>query len=151
MESVLAAANADVLASGAADAKPYALSATLLAEAQQVQTVGDELGSVPLPAVAVDVRLQLRSLVEDLLLGCQQLSTLLQETAEAVTQETVNFPLGLDGAMRVGYSPRAQGVAALLRRAQAWLQTIDHETNSQARLPGFEAGALSLDAQRDPP
>jgi hypothetical protein len=144
LDDVLAVANEQVLAEHAAQVDPRAMSVTLLAQAQRLQAVGEELSSMPMPVVPSDVRQHLRGLVEDLLVASQQLETLLQETAAAETQETVNGPLGRDGAVSVGYSQRAQSVVALLRRAQDWLRAINQETGDHVRLPRAESSTAPL-------
>jgi hypothetical protein len=147
LEDALARANEEVLAQHAGEGDARAMSARLLAQAQRLQAVAEELSSAPLPLVPGDVSQHLRGMVEDLLLASQQLEVLLQETAAAVTQETINGPVGRDGAASVGYSQRVRSTAALLRRAQSWLQTINHETGGHTRLPGFASGTSPLMAQ----
>jgi hypothetical protein len=144
LEDVLAVADEQVLAELAAQVDPRANSVTLLAQAQRLQAVGEELSGVPLPVVPSDVRQHLRGLVEDLLVASQQLETLLRETAAAETQETANGPLGREGAVSVGYSQRARSVAALVGRAQDWLRTIDQETGDHVRLPSVESSTAAL-------
>jgi hypothetical protein len=34
-----------------------------------------------------------------------------------------------------------------LRRAEGWLETIDHETEARAHLPGFGPGAPPIETQ----
>jgi hypothetical protein len=137
VEGALAAANQLLPDYHAAALEPRALGASLLSRAWRLQAIAVELDGVPLPMVPADVRLQLRGLVEDLLLVSQQLSTLFQETADAVTQKAVNGPIGWDGAVSVGYDLRVQSAEVLMRRAQGWLQAIDQETGAQVCLPGM--------------
>jgi hypothetical protein len=139
----LAWANEEVLVQPTGEGDP----ARLLAQAQRLRAVAEELSSAPLPLVPSDVPQHLSGMVEDLLLASQQLEVLLQETAAAVTQETISGPVGRDGAVSVGYSQRVRSTAALLSRAQSWLQTINHETGGHTRLPGFASGTSPLMAQ----
>jgi hypothetical protein len=146
VEGALAAANQLVPDYHAEALEPRALGASLLSRAWRLQAIAEELDSVPLPMVPADVRVLLRGLVEDLVLVSQQLSTLFQETAAAVTRKGMNGPIGWDGAVSVGYDLRVQSAEALMRRAQGWLQTIDQETGAQVRLTGFARGQFLLQA-----
>jgi hypothetical protein len=80
---------------------------------------------------------------EDLWLCGEELGALLAESAAAVQVSVVSRPSPVD----VTYSPRAIALVALLSRAEAWLETTDHQTGAHARLPGFEPGGPRLDEQ----
>jgi hypothetical protein len=47
----------------------------------------------------------------------------------------------------VAYSQRVRGAVLILRRAEGWLETIDHETGARATLPGFEPGDPPIEQQ----
>jgi hypothetical protein len=151
IEGALATADQLVLAYHATAVEPRALSFVLQQQADRVWATEDQLNSVAQPALSVGMRLQMNSLLEDLILDSQQLRALFQETADAVSQLAINGPVGLDGAVSVGYGPRARSAMALLRRAQDWLHAIDNESGARACLPGFEVGAPPLQQQLNVP
>jgi hypothetical protein len=89
---------------------------------------------------------QVGRLLEDLSLFCTQLASLLQETAIALP-----VPRWPEPTIGVSYGPRVRAAVAILRRAEAWLETINHESGAHATLPGFAPGAPSLESQLNLP
>jgi hypothetical protein len=96
----------------------------------------------PLPSWQAD------RLIEDLASSSTQLAALLQEYATAI-REVAGAPTPNHGAVLRGlaYAGRVRSLAGLLRRAEGWLETIDHETGAHARLPGFAPAAPPLENQ----
>jgi hypothetical protein len=98
---------------------------------------------------------QMVRIVEDLALCADQSAGLLQEHTTTIatmarnplTNATSDVGTALGG---LSYGPRMRSLARILRRAQDWLDTIDHETGARATLPGFD-GSASLDEQLDLP
>jgi hypothetical protein len=91
--------------------------------------------------------LHLRCVIEDLSLFADQLAGLLQESAAAVSSSTLQQATYAHPGPRISYGPRVRSAVTIVRRAEAWLQTVDHETGAKATLPGFAPGAPSLDDQ----
>jgi hypothetical protein len=79
---------------------------------------------------------------EDLWLCGEELGTLLAESATAVQVSVVSR-----SPLYVNYGPRAIALVALLSRAEAWLETLNHYAGTHASLPGFESGPSSLLSQ----
>jgi hypothetical protein len=52
-----------------------------------------------------------------------------------------------EAAQGLGYEPRVRSAASLLRRAEGWLESIDHESGAHVTLPGFTPGAPSLESR----
>jgi hypothetical protein len=165
LEGALAAANQEVLAYCAPrhlavslcfegginvqDPAILALAQAFAAQSLVFRQVSDDVAALPLPDMGAPLlNRQIDRLVEDLALYGVQLADLLQEydstiglAAQALTP---NASAALQG---LAYGPRVRGLAAILRRAEGWLETIDHETGARARLPGFEPGAPSPESQ----
>jgi hypothetical protein len=96
------------------------------------------------------ITIQMANLIEDLTLCSEQLVRLLQEYAQpllrlgrlpAIASEAGEAVRGL------GYEPRVRSAVAILRRAEGWLESIDHESGAHVDLPGFTPGAPSLESQ----
>jgi hypothetical protein len=88
------------------------------------------------------VTLQLAALHEDLALFSAQVATVMQETSTDVA----GMPRSIESPRANAYPARITEALPILGRAEAWLDTIDHETGARATLPGFEPGALSLES-----
>jgi hypothetical protein len=155
IESTLAAANQQVQAycgtaalpdcapQDATDGSgPPAPAALVLAQAALVLLVDShDLTAWPAPALDALPGRHMERLLADLALVCEQLSRLLQETAAAVgSTASLQMTRGTVGRPLVGYGARVASAVAILRRAEGWLETIDHETGAHATLPGFEPG-----------
>src|SRR5947209_2168061 len=54
--------------------------------------------------------------------------------------------VGAEATDGVAYAPRVRNLVRVLRRAEGWLETLDHATGGHARLPGF-GGGRSLEQQ----
>jgi hypothetical protein len=119
------------------------LARRLAQEAGVLAEVGHALGSLLLPNLGLRPTIHLALLVEDLTLCSEGLSSLLGEAAAAVPP----LPTLPSPASSVDYGPRVQGLLTVLRRAEAWLAMIDHETGAHATLPGFAPGAPPIETQ----
>jgi hypothetical protein len=118
------------------------LPSLLHQQASLLLTSGQQFTLLLPPQLSQLVMVQLARLLESLSLFCTQLAGLLDETASALP-----VPRWLETTIGVSYGPRARSALALLRRAEAWLATIDHETGAHAALPGWGSGAPSLESQ----
>jgi hypothetical protein len=86
---------------------------------------------------------EMTCLVEDVALFGEQAAALLQETAAflAITaQEASGATVSGDALDSTGYAPRVRGALSLLRRAEGWLDMLDHDTGARATLPGLLPG-----------
>jgi hypothetical protein len=103
------------------------------------------------PSLDSHVTQDMTCLVEDVALFGEQAAALLQETAAALlaitTQEASGATVSGDAVTSTGYAPRVRGALSLLRRAEGWLEMLDHDTGAHATLPGFAPGAPSLEGQ----
>jgi hypothetical protein len=95
---------------------------------------------------------QLVRLLEDLALCAEQSARLLDEHTTLIMLmahlpfSQASVPGTGAAASGLGYQSRVRSAVALLRRAEAWLKTVDHETGAHATLPGFAPDALSLES-----
>jgi hypothetical protein len=83
---------------------------------------------------------------EDLALFSDQLAGLLQESAAALASSPLQQASYGQPESRVSYGPRVRAAVSILRRAEAWLETVDRETGAHVTLPGFAPGAASLES-----
>jgi hypothetical protein len=143
LESGVALANRHIGAHLSGREDDGTLAAVFTREAGELVGASNQLAELP-PARDTLVALQLKGAAEDLAVAGTQLSDLLLETAatlRAVPAAEANGAMIVTGGTElVGYEPRARSAVALLKRAEQWLETIDHETGAQAVLPGFEGG-----------
>jgi hypothetical protein len=126
------------------------LSTLLLLQAQIVARASQALSSAVSPPLgAIPARCMERAL-EDLVIAGDQLAGVLSETADAVPPLEANALIGEETIPQrpapVAYGRRILAVIMLLRRAQGWLETIDHQTGATATLPGFAPGTPSLES-----
>jgi hypothetical protein len=99
------------------------------------------------PPLSLDPRTtqEMTCLVEDVALFGEQAAALLQETVAflAITaQEASGATVSGDAVTSTGYTPRVRGALSLLRRAEGWLDMLDHDTGARATLPGFLPGGM---------
>jgi hypothetical protein len=92
-------------------------------------------------------------LAEDLATGSAQLANLLTAHARLIAL-LATLPPGGSLALgqsvtlsRLDYTGHVQGALQLVRRAEAWLETIDHETGAHASLPGLGENKHALDGR----
>jgi hypothetical protein len=123
------------------------LAAVLTAQARVLGEASEGFDTLLPPDVGRVPALQLRCVVEDLALVGNQLSGLLQESAAAVSSTMLQQSTYAQPAPRVSYGPRVRAAVTILRRAEAWLETVDHEMGTHLTLPGFAPGAPSLESQ----
>jgi hypothetical protein len=116
-----------------------ALVTALTQQARALTAASHEFAALPPPTVGPLPTLHLQCLLEDLALFSAQVGDLLREAAAPVTITDY-----LAAAANLAYWPRMRSAAAILLRAEGWLQTIDHETGAHVRLPGF-AGKNALE------
>jgi hypothetical protein len=123
------------------------LGAVLAQQSRLLEDASTTLSSLTAPALgSILTRLQER-LLEDLAVCGRQLADVLRDTATALALPTsTDIQLSVE-AVNVMYGPRVRAAVALLRRAEGWLDTINHESGAHARLPGFEPGAPSLESR----
>jgi hypothetical protein len=124
------------------------LAGSLARQALVLAAAGDDFSVLPLPALAPPLLIQTARLVEDLTLGTAELAGLLGDASLAVAPGNITEMQATDGELgsQVSYEPRLLRALALLRRAECWLEMLDHETGAHATLPGFEPGAISLES-----
>jgi hypothetical protein len=123
------------------------VTGALTAQALVLTAASHDLDTLLPPNVGQLPTLHLQCVIEDLALFAAQLAGLLQESVAALSSSTLQQATYAQPAPRASYGPRVRSAVAIVRRAKAWLQTIDHETGAQATLPGFAPGAPSLDDQ----
>jgi hypothetical protein len=123
------------------------VAGVLTAEARVLTGASHGFDALLPPTVGWLPTLHVRCAVEDLALASDQLSALLQESADAVSRTTLQEAVDALPAPRISYGPRLRSALTILRRAEAWLETVDHETGAHATLPGFAPGAPSLETQ----
>jgi hypothetical protein len=172
IENAVAAANRQVLAYCAARhmglgscfeqdvdfhaPETLALARVLTQQALELTGASHDLSLLLAPQIGDQLaNQQMVRIVEDLALCADQSAGLLQEHSTIIatmsqnplTTATSDVGSALGG---LAYGPRMRSLALILRRAEDWLDTIDHETGARAALPGFD-GNGSLDAQLDLP
>jgi hypothetical protein len=123
------------------------MTEALMAQALVLTGASHGLDTLLPPNMGQLPTLHLRCVIEDLALFADQLAGLLEESVAAVSSSTLQQASSGQPAPRVSYGPRVRSVVAILRRAEAWLETIDHETGAHVTLPGFGPGAPSLESQ----
>jgi hypothetical protein len=172
----LRSTGADVLAQQAGDDALSAVRAALLQRALLLTWDSVAIASLPPPPLSPLPTLQMTRLLEDLTLCTAQVAGVLQETAAALplsaspllqptSPAAADVPLSAStlgqGSDETGMAaatvsdvlhgvasrPRLHQALSLCHRAEAWLDTIDHETGAYVTLPGFEVGAPSLESQ----
>jgi hypothetical protein len=121
------------------------LAAQLTAQALVLSGASHSFDMQLPPDVGALPTLQLQCVTEDLALFSDQLSGLLQESADAVSSTTLQQATYVQP--RVTYGPRMRSVLTILRRAEAWLEAVDHATGARATLPGFVPGSPSLESE----
>jgi hypothetical protein len=119
-----------------------ALISALTQGARALTAASHEFSALVPPYLGLLPTLHLKCMLEDLAVYSDQLATLLDEAAAPVT--TSDY---LAAATNIAYWPRVRSALALLRRAEGWLEAVDHETGAHATLPGFAPGAPSLESQ----
>jgi hypothetical protein len=124
-----------------------ALAAALTSQAHVLGEASQGFDTLLPPDLGRVPALQLRCVVEDLALFSDQLSGLLQESAAALSSTMLQQATYAQPAPRVSYGPRVRAAVTILRRAEAWLETVDHEMGAHVTLPGFAPGAPSLESQ----
>jgi hypothetical protein len=143
LESAVALAHRHVDAHLAGREDDGTLAAALTQEAGELTRASMQLGELP-PTTDTLVALQLKGAAEDLAVAGTQLAALLAETAATLrtvpVAEATGAMIVTGGMALVGYEPRVRSTLTLLKRAEQWLETIDHETGAQAVLPGFAGG-----------
>jgi hypothetical protein len=122
-----------------------ALAAALNREALVLIAASHAPTSLP-PSLDPRTTQEMTCLVEDVALFGEQTAAMLQETATSLLvmpdQEASGATLSGDAISGTGYAPRVRGALALLRRAEGWLEMLDHDTGSHATLPGFGPGGV---------
>jgi hypothetical protein len=105
--------------------------------------------SLPPPRLDALATLQLQCALEDLALGSAQLAGLLGETATVLqtlpSLEANGAVFPVEATRSVAFGLRMDSALTIVRRAEEWLETVDHETGAHATLPGFGPGAPSLE------
>jgi hypothetical protein len=151
VEGTLSVANHHVSAhlAGAEDAG--ALARVLTQQAFILTAASADFSSLQPPRLDARATLQMQRVLEDLALVSDQLADLLGEAALALqilpTLEAIGATIAEEAISSVAFGRRVHSALSILRRADAWLETIDHETGAHASLPGFAPGAPSLQSQ----
>jgi hypothetical protein len=140
VEGALAAADAAAPGYNVPPHGSPAVSRTLEAQALVLLDAARGLTTLTPPPLGPQLARQLNRLLEDLALCGEQLAALLQDTTAALAGATEP-----DQVLTLGYWPGAHRAVALLRRAEGWLEAINHETGAQAVLPGFAPGTPPLE------
>jgi hypothetical protein len=130
------------------DSALLALGLALDTQSLVLTHVSADIASLPVPDVGAPLpSWQADRLIEDLASGSAQLAALLQDYATAIKgAEGAPLPTGGEALRGLAYAGRVRSLAGLLRRAEGWLETIDHETGAHVTLPGFAPGAASVDS-----
>jgi hypothetical protein len=134
------------LTSSLSSGETSAVAAVLTAQALVLSGASQGFDMLLPPDVGRLPTLQLRCVSEDLALVSDQLAALLQESVAAVSRNPLEQTSDFQAAPRVSYGPRARSAVTILRRAEAWLETLDQETGAHATLPGFAPGAPPLES-----
>jgi hypothetical protein len=134
------------------DAATGRLAEVFLQQAQFLRGTSAFLATqlVALHLVTPMVTAQMDGLIEDLAVCSEQLMLLLQDYSQpllALGQIPYTTSGAREAVQGLGYEPRVRSLLRLLRRAEGWLETIDHETGAHARLPGFAPAAPPLESQ----
>jgi hypothetical protein len=141
VETMFAAADQQMLGYGAIHAGTGDLIAALARQASVVRQSGLAFSSLEPPPTERQAMLQIMRLLEDLAVCSDQVAMLLEETAAVGFLQQRGQTAGA-----LEFGPRMRRAVSILRRAEGWLETIDHETSARIRLPGFGEGQ-SLDEQ----
>jgi hypothetical protein len=120
------------------------LALVLSGQARVLLAASADVGTLFTPALERQLALQMAHLLEDVVLFADQLTRLFQETATGVA---VPADVPALNVASVDYGPRLYSLLPVLRRAEGWLETLDHETGAHATLPGFEPGAPTLESR----
>jgi hypothetical protein len=149
LESTLATANHHVGTHLGGAEDNGALAGALTRQALMLTAASAAFSSLPPPRLETLATLQMTCVIEDLALVSDQLAALLRETALALqtipSLEASGAVIAVEATQSVAYGQRVRSALSIMRRAEAWLVTIDHETGASATLPGFEPGAPSLE------
>jgi hypothetical protein len=116
------------------------LAVTLSQDARIVLDAGHTLALAEPPRLGPWGTAYLMLVQEDLLLCSDGLGSLLTESAAAVQFNAAVAP----AQVYVNYGPRVIALVAILSRAEAWLETLDHHVGTHAMLPGFGSDASPL-------
>jgi hypothetical protein len=111
-------------------------------QAAVLTAASHDVASLPPPPLGSAATQHVALLLEDVSLCADQAAGVVQEMALAARQA-----LSLGASIDFGYEPTMRRLLTTLRRAEAWLETIDQETGARVRLPGFQPGAPSLESQ----
>jgi hypothetical protein len=123
-----------------------ALAQVFTQQALVLTALSADLAVLPVPSLGAWLPgRQIDRLIEDLALCSTQLADLLWDHVHAIAM-VAQAPTPRPGAALVGlaYGPRVHSAMTILRRAEGWLETVDHETGADVRLPGFAPGEASL-------
>jgi hypothetical protein len=126
-----------------------ALAQVFTQQALVLTALSTDLAVLPVPSLAARLPgRQIDRLIEDLALCSAQLADLLWDHVHAIAM-VAQAPTPRPGAALVGlaYGPRVRSAMTILRRADGWLETVDHETGADVRLPGFAHGAPPIVTQ----
>jgi hypothetical protein len=150
IEQAVTLADRHVLVYRLSQETSVALVSELSQQRHVLEEAGTTLSSLASPALGSALIRLMERLLEDLAVCGGQLADVLRDTATALSLPTSTdiqlSQLSVD-AVNLVYGPRVRAAVALLRRAEDWLKTIDHETGAHATLPGLEPGAPSLESQ----
>jgi hypothetical protein len=151
VESALALANHHVGAHLAGREDDGTVARALTQQALILTGASADLSGLPPPRLDALATVQLQCALEDLALVSDQLAGLLGETATvlqtAPSLEAGGAVIAVEATRSVAYAPRAHSALTILRRAEAWLETVDHETGAHGTLPGFAPGAPPIETQ----
>jgi hypothetical protein len=115
----------------------------LAAQANVCVGISHAFSALSFRQLAMAMRSQLAALREDLILFSLLVTAMIQKTSVDVAR----MPRFLESPAASAYPARVAEALPILRRAEAWLDVIDHETGAHATLPGFAPGALPIETQ----
>jgi hypothetical protein len=132
---------------GSGDHAPYAAASTLLMQlAAMLTAMSGEIPRLPVVGGTVQANMEMAYLREDIAACADRLAETLHDAA--VDLRTPGVPENAGGTPHsVAYGPQIVRLLGLLRRAEGWLETVDHETGAWVRLPGFAPGAPPIETQ----
>jgi hypothetical protein len=124
-----------------------ALAGVLTQQENLSRSVAAALTTLSPPLVGMLPTLQMKCVLEDLALFGDQLARLLHDVGAALGIPPPPAAPAEVPVENVGYPARARAALSLVRRAEGWLETVDHQTGARVTLPGLEPGAPALEQQ----
>jgi hypothetical protein len=123
-----------------------AVIAVLRQQAALLGALSHEIVSLPLLQDRPSVTVEMAYAREDIAACADRLADVLWEAV--LDLESPTLPENAGGTPRsVAYGPQMARLLALLRRADAWLETLTRAAGAHLTLPGFAPGAPPIETQ----